>query len=187
MPTERELELIAIGASIAAGCKPCTMHHFMVARIAGASEDEIHQSVSDALRARRESTEVMARLGNRRGANAGQDAADTEETSLLRELVSMSAAYALNCVTTFETHLVAARKHGASDETILAALKVACAIKDMAGKKVQAAATRALGGAESDVDACGCRKDGEAGDGPAEPDEPTELGKDRAGSCGCHN
>ena len=185
MPTERELELVAIGASIAAGCKPCAMHHFAVSRLAGASEDEIHQAVSDALRVRREATDVMARLGNQRGANAEPEAAGTAETSLLRELVSMSAAYALNCVTTFETHLAAARKLGASNEAILAALKVACAIKDMAGKKVQAAATRALGGKESDGDACGCGNVGEPGDSPAEPVEAAKRDSGRAQPCGC--
>jgi AhpD family alkylhydroperoxidase len=187
MLTEKELELIAVGASIASGCRPCTMHHFGAARIAGASEDEIRQAVDDALGVRGAATEVMARLGNHRAANAVPAGAGTEETSLLRELVSLSAAYAVNCVATLDAHLGVARRYGASNETILAALKVACAIKDMAGKKVQAAATRSLGEEESDGDACGCRNDGEPGDGPAKPAETTDCSGDRAGSCACHS
>ena len=120
MLTEKEQELIAVGASIAAGCQPCTTFHFRAARISGASEDEIRQAVSDALCVRQGATEVMARLGNQRGAETTAAAGDCENKSLIRELVSMSAAYALNCVTSFDARLAAARGQGATDDQILA-------------------------------------------------------------------
>ena len=158
MLTEKDQELVAIGASIAAGCQPCTKYHFRAARIAGANDDEIRQAVNDALCVRRNATNVMARLGNQLGETISETTC-YENKSLVRELVSISAAYAINCVTNLETHLAAARQQGAPDHEILAALKIACAVKDMAGKKVQAVATTALGGSEEDDDECGCQDD----------------------------
>jgi hypothetical protein len=102
---------------------------------------------------------VMARLGNQPSMKTTPETTCYENKSLLRELVSISAAYALNCVTTFETHLAAARQQGAPDDQILTTLRIACAVKSMAGKKVQAAATNALGGSEDDGNECGCQDD----------------------------
>ncbi|HLE29744.1 MAG TPA: carboxymuconolactone decarboxylase family protein [Anaerolineales bacterium] len=48
----KEAELIAVGASIAAGCQPCTRFHFQAARAAGADDEEIRQAVRDALEVR---------------------------------------------------------------------------------------------------------------------------------------
>ena len=61
---DKDQELIAIGASIAAGCVPCAKYHFRAARIAGAQDAEIQQAVSDALCVRRSATEGMAELAD---------------------------------------------------------------------------------------------------------------------------
>jgi len=187
MLTEKDQEFIAIGASIAAGCQPCTKYHFRAARIAGANDDEIRQAVNDALCVRRSATEVMARLGNQQGETTKPETTCSETTSLIRELVSISAAYALNCVTNFETHLVVARQQGAPDDEILTALKIACAVKSMAGKKVQAAATKALGGSEDDGDECGCQDVTDLSGKPAQAVAATQRGGDRAQSCSCQS
>ncbi len=147
MLSDKEQELIAVGASIASGCQPCTRYHFRAARIAGANDEEIRQAVSAALCVRRNATEVMARLGNQPD-ETKPEIVCCESESPIRELVSISAAYAVNCVSHLETHLTAARQHGVPDDQILAALKIACAVKDMAGKKAQAAAYKAFGRSE---------------------------------------
>jgi AhpD family alkylhydroperoxidase len=155
--TEKEQELIAVGASIAAGCQPCTTYHFRAARIAGADDEEIHQAVSNALRVRHSATRVMARIG---GSHLGEvptsETACCEDGTLISELISVSAAFAVNCTTNLETHLAAARQQGATDSQILTALKIACAVKGTAGKKVEAAAAKALGVTEDQSDDCGC-------------------------------
>jgi AhpD family alkylhydroperoxidase len=45
----KEKELVYLGASVAAGCKPCTTFHCEKAQQTGASEDEIKTAFSDAL------------------------------------------------------------------------------------------------------------------------------------------
>ena len=52
--TEKEQELVAVGASIAAGCRPCTAYHVRAARVAGADKEEIRQAVNDALDVRQQ-------------------------------------------------------------------------------------------------------------------------------------
>jgi AhpD family alkylhydroperoxidase len=49
----RDKELIAIGASVGAGCQPCTAHRLQAAEAVRATRDEIRQTVADALCFRR--------------------------------------------------------------------------------------------------------------------------------------
>ncbi len=42
---EKTIELIALGASIAANCQPCLKHHLNQAQRLGVGEDEINQAV----------------------------------------------------------------------------------------------------------------------------------------------
>ena len=60
--TKRQKELVAAGASIAAGCRPCTTHHFDAARDAGATDAEIRRAVDGALGVCEQSTRLMAAL-----------------------------------------------------------------------------------------------------------------------------
>ncbi len=116
MLNQKEKELAAVGASIATGCQPCTAHHFEAARKAGATEDEIRRAVDDALSVRQNSTKVMAGLAEELlGGASGADAPCCDGEALIHELVSATAALALNCATSLENHLGAAIRFGASD------------------------------------------------------------------------
>ena len=174
MLTEKEQELIAIGASIAAGCQPCTTFHIRAARIAEANDDEIRRAVGNALRVRRNATEVMARIGASQSVDASaSEANDDEDKSLIGALVSIGSAYAVNCVTNLETHVASAREQGATDGQILSAIKISCAVKDVAGNKAKAAAAKAFGRSETGGDECGC------GDNTGE--------SDKTAHCDCQN
>ncbi len=188
--TDKDQELIALGASIASGCQPCTKYHFRAAGISGADDDETNRAVNLALYVRRRATAVMAELaGNRPGDPASSDAVSGDTQSLLDELIAVSAAYALNCVTSLETHLAAAREQGATGEQILTTLKIACAVKDMAGKKVKDAAARLWGGSEARGEECGCQDGTEsAGEAvQAEGANVTARPGNSTAQCGCHN
>ena len=50
--SEKDLEIIAVGASVAAGCLPCTRFHLRAAAHTGADQAEITQAVRDATRLR---------------------------------------------------------------------------------------------------------------------------------------
>jgi AhpD family alkylhydroperoxidase len=140
--THKEKELVAIGASIAAGCQPCTAHHFKAVRQAGATEAEIRQAVDAALCVRNSATKIMTglaekHLGNRRVV----EEPCCSSKLLIGELVSVGAALAVNCSTNLETHLQAARTVGATDRQIQTALGVARAIKKVAEQKAEAITT----------------------------------------------
>jgi AhpD family alkylhydroperoxidase len=189
MLSDKDQELIAVGASIASGCRPCTAYHFRAARIAGANEQEIREAAEDALCVRNRATEIMTRLS---GAQSGD--APTPETTggetktLVRELVAVGAAFAVNCTANLERHLAAARQQGATDDQLLTALKIAGAIKNTAESKARAAAAKAIGCSEDPNASCGCQGAGgesakteQAAAKTAEDiEEPTET-------CGCQN
>ncbi len=182
MLSDKDQELIAVGASIAAGCRPCTTYHFRAARIAGANQQEIHQAVEDALSVRNSATQIMTWLGREPSGNAPTPESSGGETqTLVRELVSVGAAFAVNCTTNLERHLAAARQQGATDGQLLTALKIAGAVKSTAESKARAAAVKAIGCAEDPNAACGCQEDGGASAKTAEHvGEPTEA-------CGCQS
>ena len=139
--TQKEKELVAIGASIAAGCQPCTKHHFQAVREAGATEAEIRQAVDAALCVRNSATKIMTGLAERHLGNGRMVVEPCcSSKSLIDELVSIGAALAVNCTTNLETHLQAAWAVGATDRQIQTALGVARAIKKIAEQKVVVAA-----------------------------------------------
>lgn len=136
MLSDKDRELIGIGASLAANCQPCANFHLRAARIAGASDAEIGQAVKDALGVRRHATEEIARLAAQ---HLGSPVSDTnrQENLLIGELVSISAACAVTSIPDFETHLAAARKLGATKGQILSAIKIASAVKATAERKAE--------------------------------------------------
>ncbi len=181
--SERDQEIIAVGASVASGCLPCTKFHVRAASASGAGESEIRQAVRDATRVRREAAEIMAGAGGLPPEGPSGQAADPAP-SLLGELVATSAAYALNCTTGLARHMKAARSLGATDDQILTAIKIACAIKDVAGQKAKSAAGEFFGATEEDLAACDC--DGEESGEPDETgcDPRAQAGQGR-GTCSC--
>jgi AhpD family alkylhydroperoxidase len=136
--TQKEKELVAIGASIAAGCQPCTTHHFEAVRQAGATETEIRQAVDAALGVRHSATKIMAGLAEMHLGNGHLvEEPCCSSKPLIGEVVSIGAALAVNCVTNLETHLQAARQGGATERQIQTALGVARAIKKVAEQKAE--------------------------------------------------
>jgi AhpD family alkylhydroperoxidase len=168
--SEREKELVAVGASIAAGCRPCTAYHVRAARTVGADEGEIRQAVDDALDVRRSATASMARLAEKQlGGAPGADVANDSQESLMGELVSVGAALAVNCVTNLETHLTAAWQLGATVRQIQTVFDIARAVKSMAGKKAEAAIAKLAEESQACAAGCGCH------DAPSQP-SPASAG-----------
>jgi AhpD family alkylhydroperoxidase len=141
--TSKRAELIAIGASIAAGCRPCTAYHFREATAAGAGQDEIRQAVNVALEARRSAAAGMAQLADRL-LEGTLNRPVVSEAGYLDELIAAAAALAVNCGMDLTEHIARARDLGASGSQVETALDIGRAVKKMAAKRVEAAAGRAL-------------------------------------------
>jgi AhpD family alkylhydroperoxidase len=135
--TTKEKELIAVGVSLAAGCKPCTNYHFKKVRGAGASAEEIEQAMTDAIAARDTAKRIMERhgfklLGLRRSGLTEEDDDELGETTRVRELVSLGASYAVSCTSSVDKHLAGARSVGVTDEELEAVVDLARFIRGRA-------------------------------------------------------
>jgi AhpD family alkylhydroperoxidase len=184
--SEKEQELIAVGASVASGCLPCTKFHIRIAASVGAGEGEIRQAVEDAVQVRKTATGHMAMAGGFPQADETRGIADLAESlTLVRELVAIAAAYAVNCSKGLEAHMTAARALGATNKQMFTAIKIACAVRDVASQKAKIAAGLMLGVSEEEALACKCSEDdteSAAGAADCAPGGATGSG---GGDCHC--
>jgi AhpD family alkylhydroperoxidase len=134
----KEKELSNVSASVATGCKPCTDYHFNKVREAGATDEEIKQAISDAMAVRDSAKEIMESHGLKHlGISRKVDVVDhPEESTRISELVSIAAAFAVNCTTSVKKHIAAARAIGITEEEIQSVLDAALFIKGEAAHYV---------------------------------------------------
>lgn len=160
---KKEKELAAVAISIAAGCTPCTDYHVKAVREAGASENEIRQAMADALAVRASATQIIAghALGHVGGAGHRNNPDRAVDAKRVRALVSVGAAFAVNCPSNLQKHLAAAEGAGIAREEIAAIAKLATFIKKMAASHVENLVgldhTRDAGRQPSKVTGCDCR------------------------------
>ena len=134
--TQKEKELVAVAASIASGCVPCTIHHIKAVREAGASEAETFSATRIALDVRDHATEIVAE--GTQGKLNYEYPGNAQSGSLkepIDNLVAMGAALACNSVAGLEYYLTTARAAGASTRQIRTAMGLARAIRKEAAEK----------------------------------------------------
>lgn len=132
-------ELVAVGISVATGCKPCTDHHVGVAKKARATDEEIKQAITDGLAVRNTAVNVMegyalADFGEQTKAG---DFPESEPVDRTQALVFVGAAFGVNCVTSLEHYLAKAESAGVSQEEITEITKLAAFIKERAASHVE--------------------------------------------------
>ena len=134
--TQKEKELIAVAASIASGCLPCTEHHLKAVREAGASEAEVLGAIGIASDVRDNATEIMAEAAQ---GNLNYEYPMMAQSGAIEppidQLVSLGAALACNSVAGLEYHLTAARAAGASTRQIQTTVGIAQNIRRSAAEK----------------------------------------------------
>ena len=134
----KQRELVAVGASIAAGCKPCTDYHIKAARAARLSDDQIRQATKVAISVRQNALEVMEAYGLRHPVEGVDTTGDNDwESNRISRLVAVAAAFAVNCTTNLARHLAAAKTLGIADDEIEEVTKIARFIKGMAASHVE--------------------------------------------------
>lgn len=149
----KEKELIAVAASIAAGCEFCTRFHVKAARECGAVDDELQGMVNLALTVRERATTRMASVAwGELGRNfAPPSCENSMPVNRLDALASAAAALAANCGSGVPMFLAAAIKAGATDADTQVALGLARKIKPVAAEKAEeeGKATPENGGSQS--------------------------------------
>ena len=142
--SQKEKELVYVGASIAAGCKPCTDYHVKSALQAGADTDEVKQAISYATCVAKSALGIMEQHGLKRIGAQTEAAGDCcpGDTTRLKELVSIAASYAVNCTENLRKHIKAGRAVGIKDAEIKEILEAARFVKCKADSHVKKIAER---------------------------------------------
>jgi AhpD family alkylhydroperoxidase len=128
--TTREKELVAVGISVAAGCRPCTDYHLKAVRKTDASEGEVRDAIESAASIRRNAADAMERYALRTSADASREGARGGGFDRVTALLAVGAAYAVSCTETLEEHLGAAREGGIGEDELREVLEMAAFIKD---------------------------------------------------------
>jgi AhpD family alkylhydroperoxidase len=140
-----EKEMIALGASVAAGCQPCTLHHIEAAGAAGTCDKGMTLAVTVAADVRRAAAEAMASWGIEQLGGTMELPDDwLTQRKLIRALVSAAAAFAVNSVPEFRRYAEEAHHHGATDRQIQLAITIARKIKGVASEKIESVAQQLL-------------------------------------------
>jgi len=167
MLTEKEKEIIALGASVAAGCRPCTEHHVKAARAAGVCDRGLTLAVETALAVRESATKTMDEwAGQCQGERPELDSGFRAEKRQIAELTAVAAAFAVNSVPDLRARLQAACACGATTEQIRLTLAIAGMVKKAAEEKLAAVIGELSGASETCCAAparpagCGCGPSG---------------------------
>jgi AhpD family alkylhydroperoxidase len=161
--TNKEIELVYLGASIAAGCKPCTSYHFRKVKEAEASDDEIQNAISDSANirdiAKREmETYAMNLLGI---STQSEVKVDNQNLDRLTVLVSIGAAFSVNCTSTLNSYITFAESVGIANEDINNIFRASKLVKMKAASHVDKIAVgfehaKSNEGDQKESAGCGC-------------------------------
>ncbi|MHC4094117.1 MAG: carboxymuconolactone decarboxylase family protein [Planctomycetota bacterium] len=147
--TPKEKELVALGISVAAGCRPCTRYHLKAVRKTDSSEEEIHDAIERAASIRRNAADSMERYALGNSADGSKEGGCGGEFDRVAELLSVGAAHAVNCTDALDKHLSAARKGGITEEELQEVFRAAAFIKGKADHHIRKLAEYEEAGAES--------------------------------------
>lgn len=137
--TLKEQELVAVGSSIAAGCKPCTNYHMKKVKEAEATEVEIRRAIEIATEVRRHAADIMVAHGLRQLGvlDHAEPPAPAEQACRIEELTAIGAAFAVNCGSTLKHHLKTSGGAGISRDEVEEVVKLAKFIKGKAASHVE--------------------------------------------------
>ena len=192
LSTEQK-ELVAVGASVGAGCRPCVSHHLKAGAKAGLDDDRLLAALTSAERV---AAAAVAGIGDHARRALGADATSPAPLSPLEEtLASLGAALGANDVANIERHLRAAAEQGAARTQLQQAIETAHNVQENAARIHRREAERLLdavppanadGEIEEEADGgCGCGAEAESQQAPAENEtQETDASKPVAATTG---
>src|SRR5512133_3633010 len=125
-------ELIAVGASVGAGCQPCVSHHLKAGAQAGLGGEQLLAAVASAERV---SAEAAVAMSDHARAKLGANNTTPALLSRLEEaLASLGAALGANDVTNIERQLRAAADLGATRSQLQLAIDTAHTVQENAAR-----------------------------------------------------
>jgi len=163
--TIKEVELVYLGASIAAGCKPCTSYHFRKSKEAGASDEEIKTAITISIIIRDTSKKemenhAMSLLGTNTQDEVNKDNLNPDRKKVL---ISIGSAFAVNCTSTLNNYITLGESVGITNEDLNKIFRAAKLVKMKAASHVDKIAVRFEEPKSSEEDkgnseGCGCEE-----------------------------
>jgi AhpD family alkylhydroperoxidase len=144
----KDKELLAVAASLAAGCIPCTRHHAVAVRDAGASEAEVGWAAAVGIAVKRRSLAIMGALAAEllslpdSASDRARESAGGE--SQLAPLVTLAAAVAAHCAPAVEESITRAQELGWTEQDIRRTLGVGRMVRETGARKADEAAGQLL-------------------------------------------
>ena len=161
-------ELVAVGASVGAGCHPCVDHHLKVGAKAGLDGERLLAALTSAERV---AAEAAVLIGDHVRAKLDPTVAEPALLSRLEEaLASLGAALGANDATNIERQLRTALEAGATKPELEQAIETAKTVQENAARIHLRQAERLLDALEAVAvpedeaepgDGCGCAADDE--------------------------
>jgi AhpD family alkylhydroperoxidase len=144
---QKDKELVAIGASIGALCRPCIEHHIPAARDAGLTEPQLARAVEAAEAIHRIAVTLLFgrthELLHATETPAGMPLQE-EPTSRPDELVALGASIGANCHPLLEQHVAGAFQQGLTASQVRSAIKMAQIVQQHAAEITADKAAAAL-------------------------------------------
>lgn len=175
-------ELVAVGASVGAGCHPCVDHHLKAGAKVGLDDEQLLAAVTSAERV---SAEAAVAMGDHVRWRLGPSVTEPALLSRLEEaLASLGAALGANDAANIERQLRIALELGASQPQLEQAIETANTVQENAVRIHMREAQRLLdalapvvAAAENAGHGCGCKPDGEDAEAPLEARAPDPAGE----------
>ena len=143
--SEEQMELVAIGASIGSGCRPCLDYHLKAGAEVGLSAERLSRAAASAEQAAAEAAEAMRAYLRARLAAEPKEVLPVQ---LDDALASFGAALGANDLPNIERHLLAALELGAWPPQLIQAIEVSRAVKERATQIYVREAIRLIEGDE---------------------------------------
>jgi AhpD family alkylhydroperoxidase len=132
--TATETELVAIGASIGAGCHPCLDYHLQEGSKAGLGRETLLQAVADGECVKRSAyNELAVRSRELLGEAADLPPSCCDDTNAIKEFVSVGSAVGANSVAQLRKHIEQARTVGIDEAQLIQAIEIAGNVQRHAG------------------------------------------------------
>jgi AhpD family alkylhydroperoxidase len=150
----KEKELVMVGASIAAGCKPCTKYHVKKALEVGLSKIDIRIAIENAYEIRLKAAKIMLSHGlNLLEIDEDIKNPETDYGEIRREeeLVAIAASYAVNCTSSLEEHISRGKEVGIGDNEITEIAELVAFIQKKAKSHVDKIIPNSENGALQDL------------------------------------
>ena len=153
----KDKTLIAVGAAIAAGCRPCLERTVQLARGAGACERSIRLAIEIALEARARQIESLAEWAETvQGGKPEVDESFRRGRTRVVDLVECASALALRDAKSLPARLAGAVETGSTERMIAAALAIARSVAETANSVAEEAISSLVSRAAADpVPCCG--------------------------------